>query len=215
MLLKRMYTGKLSLAYTYWLFCFALCNLILGSSTAYIAIQYFQLTFSNIGLALVNLFFLLAGFITLITSIGVWRCVSFYEGNWLFGLLARIAACFNLLLFAGCLMLIKDFDKTLQRELAIQNRELPKMLDDHTRLNRVERVLDVVYYHYTLTTVDYNAIDVLGYEADLTKRLTQIACNDAITMTILESGLTLRYDYDDKYDQPMFVISIISQDCTY
>lgn len=117
----------------------------------------------------------------------------------------------------------------LSGAVTLANQQLPRMVDELTRLDRMSsgpgRVLT---YHYTLVgyyepvanpdgVIDpFDRIDPLGIRTDLDgykARLTQRACESPSTRSFLADKVTIIYRYNDANGRQFFDVTIPPERC--
>ncbi|MGO1073569.1 hypothetical protein [Lysobacter sp. CA199] len=155
------------------------------------------------------------------------------------GILGGVAAVVVVLLamgvgkFAGRAGAEALFDETTGDDLLaavmLTNQQLPRMVDETARLDRVSHEPGrVLTYHYTLMgyyapianpdgIVDpFDRVDPLGIRADLDgykERLVQGACKSPSIRSFLKNKMTVVYHYNDANGRKFFDVAIPPERC--
>jgi hypothetical protein len=93
------------------------------------------------------------------------------------------------------------------------NRKLPMMVDSETRLVKTTGSQSLFTYQYTMVNIGSSDIDAGRLSAALEPEIAGKACADSSMREILNSGVTLRYSYDDKYGTHVADVDITAGDC--
>lgn len=159
--------------------------------------------------------------------------------NKLWGVIGGVAVVVVLLLGIGVGKLAGRggaeavFDATTEEGLAkavtLTNQQLPRMVDESTRLDRVSREPGrVLTYHYTLVgyyepnpdpsgLIDpFEAVDPLRIYDDLDgfkSRIANGACESPSTRAFLADKVTVVYQYSDVHARKRFDVTITPERC--
>jgi hypothetical protein len=93
------------------------------------------------------------------------------------------------------------------------NRDLPRKLNAETEFLSVEGKAQLLIYHYVLTNADGSQIDRSQFKAEMRPQLVRGACEYGATRTLLDHGVTLRYDYKNRLNVDSISIDISRSDC--
>ncbi|MGO1000768.1 hypothetical protein [Lysobacter sp. CA196] len=120
-------------------------------------------------------------------------------------------------------------DESLSTAITLTNQQLPRMVDEATRLDRVSSGSGrVLTYHYTLVGYyepnpdpsglinPYKATDPLRIYDDLEgfkARIAQGACESPSTRAFLSKKLTVVYQYRDVHARKLFDVTITPEGC--
>lgn len=96
-----------------------------------------------------------------------------------------------------------------------ENRKLPAMLDDVTRLDRLSIGPGVrTNYHHTLVSVQVGEIDKSYLSGFLRSQISSKVCANGDMRTVMRNGGTYSYIYRDKNGVDIFQIDLSESDCS-
>lgn len=103
-------------------------------------------------------------------------------------------------------------DQILQLDATIAglNKDLPKMIDLVTRLNKIE-VTDQGFVFLETITVKVDNPDVL--QTNVKPSIAKGLCEDANTLSVLKSGRSYHYVYSDSDGKALGDVVITKADC--
>lgn len=234
-IIVRLWRGEVPLWKTYWLYG-SLAGVIINLSVTWLTYQiyYYRSNASDLSkfdvYAISYTILVIITLYTLLITVGVWRSANNYRvlhpAKRIYATFAQIAAVLGALAFVGSIA--KAFDNTnnsidavlksgtpeerlqLDAMLAGMNKDLPKMIDSVTRLDRV--ALDANGYTYFETiTVKLDSPDVLHTRVKPT--IAKGLCGGADTLSNLKSGLSFHYVYSDNEGKHIGDILVTKADC--
>lgn len=101
--------------------------------------------------------------------------------------------------------------ESLQPAADTLNKTLPKMVDGETRLDKATADTWLLTYHYTLTAVSREGMDIDAYRA---KQLSSVAKHACLQYKDpFDSGVKMRYVYQDKAGLPLFDMTLDAAAC--
>ena len=152
-----LFRGDVPLATTYWVFGVLFGNIGFSLIIKNIYKHDLSMLKTPIGIWSMGLFFCFIVIYSLFISIAVWRSAGKYQGNKLWGILARATVALNLIWFlVGFLSGFQQArNKTdgLLAELDRINQRLPLMLDNDTRLDHIDMKDMNIYQNYILVNL--------------------------------------------------------------
>ena len=163
-------------------------------------------------------------FYTLLTSLGyvyiffiivsTFRSAVKYNGNKAWKVLVIIICIASVGKF--CQAFIEGYSggvQSVSEELKELNRDLPKLIDDNTRLDYVTEMDKDIHFNLTLVKYLISDLDLTELQIMLTTRIRTIACNDTSLKPLLNKGKKMVYQYYDKTGRPAIIITISKSDC--
>lgn len=228
----RLWRGDVPLWKTYWIYG-VLIGVILNISVTWVLYQsyYYAEDFSQFDRYSIS-YFLLAVILlySLLVYVGVWRSANNYRklyptkrGN---AVLAQIAVVLSALAATG--QLANSFNNTnnsidairksgspdqrlkLEATIAGLNKDLPKMIDSITRLNKID-INDRENTYFETITVQLDNPDVL--QTRIKPSIAKGLCGQTGTLSTLKDGRNYHYVYSDSDGKPLGDIVITKADC--
>ncbi len=93
------------------------------------------------------------------------------------------------------------------------NKELPKMVDEYTRLDNIVTENDIFQYNYTLINANFKDVSKQELRNSLNEKLTNFVCQDQAMKVFVKNYITVNYAYFDKTGKEITVISIPPSNC--
>ena len=213
--LVRLWRGELSLPTTYWLWGILASIPVTAVATALISAAEESDASGKVALALSGLAVLLAWMAFIYPSI--WRSATRYSAThpgkrW--GGVVKVVLCL------GALSTMAQIGQSLTADaptasidaaVARANADTPKMVEDHVRLDRFERVDRSIVAQYTvLGDTQKPSEDAL---LKLTDSVRADVCANAEARKVLASVDHMERRYFNEQHQPLMTISIAEQSC--
>lgn len=228
----RLWRGDVPLWKTYWIYG-ALVGAILNILLTIWLYQrsYYAEAFSKFDQYFISYFFLAVIIVySILISVGIWRSANKYRNLYptkrVNAALAKFAVFFGALAAVG--QFAKSFDNTsnsideirksgspdqrlqLEATIAGLNKDLPKMIDTITRLNKID-INDRENIYFETVTVQLDNLDVL--QTRVKPSIAKGLCAQAGTLSALKDGRSYHYVYADSDGKPLGDIVITKADC--
>ena len=212
-----LFRGDVPLATTYWVFGVLFGNIGFSLILRNIYKHDLPMLKTPVGIWSMGLFFCFIVIYSLFISIAVWRSAGKYQGNKLWGILARATVALNLIWFlVGFLSGFQQArNKTdgLLAELDRINQRLPLMLDNDTRLDHIDMKDMNIYQNYTLVNLSTDQIDKDQFISIMSKEIKDGQCQDQARHNLMKDGMTFIFSYRDKAHQKVAEIPVVVSDC--
>lgn len=126
-----------------------------------------------------------------------------------------ISLLLALLPLAGCDNAASHVNKQLESMIAENNKTLPKMLDDDTRLELLEKIPDLVGVNYRYVMVNANTEDInVNNLAALQPIVRSNVCSLKGMDFIIDNEVVMRYSYYSKKGDFVYSFDITpAKDC--
>jgi len=98
----------------------------------------------------------------------------------------------------------------IQKDL---NKDLPRMLDDETRLDSIVALNNDILYRHTLVNLDASAVDVNVFVGNMKKYLSSALCGKQNTRDMLDKNYSYRYEYCDRNGVYLCVVGVTKTNC--
>lgn len=230
--LARLWRGDIPLWKSYWLYG-SLAGIILNVIVTLTVYQtaYYAENFSKFDLYLISyLLIVITILYSVIVFVAIWRSANKYRAlypekrGW--ATLAQVAVVLGGLSLIGSLAntflnsgkTIDEIKKTgattermqLQATIAGLNKDLPKMIDSITRLNKIDINDSGFVYFETITT---NLDDTTLLQKRVKPNIAKGLCAHPDTFEHLKDGLSFRYVYSDGDGKHLDDVVITKADC--
>jgi hypothetical protein len=106
---------------------------------------------------------------------------------------------------------------SLAEDARLLSRDLPMMVDDETQLVKVTSGYLLVNYHYVLTEVSIDGVDLSLFDdvrSGMFKGLAEDACSNEYLVNLLDQNVSVKYTYADSNNEPIWDFSIHKSDCS-
>ena len=103
----------------------------------------------------------------------------------------------------------------LAKVAAQANKDLPKMVDNETRLVRIDSTGLTLVYHYEMPNVSASGLDLPVFHETLLPQVRSKTCaQQEVRSMFLDNGDTLRYEYVDRDGVRLTSFDLTQEDCT-
>lgn len=106
-----------------------------------------------------------------------------------------------------------DLALVLQGTAKMTNKQLPIMVDDETKLERVSSEGNTLTYHYELVNYISTELDADALAHSIKPMVTQQTCSMAKLKSILYQGGSVSYQYNGKDKKPILIVNINNNSC--
>jgi hypothetical protein len=229
----RLWRGDVPLWKTYWIYG-SVVGAILGVSIRLLLYRYYYYYLEDLSTfdryAISYLLFAVIILYSLLIFVGVWRSANKYRKSYPqkrgYAALAQTAVVFGALGTVGSF--VRGFtdknesidairksgtpDQRLQLDATIAglNKDLPKMIDSVTRLNKID-VSDQGLVYFETITVKLDSPDVI--QTGVKPSIIRGVCGQADTLSILKDGFSFHYVYSDSDGKALGDVVITKADC--
>ena len=214
--ISRLFNGDISLSVTYWVFGVIIGNVVLGTLYSLIDAKYFEIA-SKIGTLPINIFIIITLAYNIFILIAIYRSAVKYNGNKIWSILARILVIINTIFSIGVLVAtfsqITDPNIFIKRDISMLNRDLPKMIDKDTRLDKVILIDKDISFNYTMVNLLATDLDIPKVESMMSANIKLEQCQNDGLKPILDEGRKLIYMYVDKEANAITKIIVSKEDC--
>lgn len=93
------------------------------------------------------------------------------------------------------------------------NKELPKKIDNETRIDSLSAGNKKMTYHYTVLSGRAVDFDHFKFSEIMTTRLSTAACNSDDLKPVFRAGITVSYDYKGFDGLPIATIDVTPSQC--
>ena len=93
------------------------------------------------------------------------------------------------------------------------NKQLPMMIDKHTRMDNVFGTEKNITYKYTLININYGDFTAKQVENSLKENIKNSVCTSPNTKIFPDNGVTMNYSYYSKKGKYITKIIITPKDC--
>lgn len=214
--ITRLFNGDISLAVTYWIFGVIIGNVIFGTLYSVIESKYIEIV-SKIGTLPINIFIIITLAYNIFILIAIYRSAVKYNGNKIWSILARILVIINTIFSIGVLVVtfrqITDPNIFIKRDISMLNKNLPKMIDKDTRLDKVILIDKDISFNYTMVNLLATDLDIPKVESMMSANIKLEQCQNDGLKPILDEGRKLIYMYVDKEANAITKIIVSKEDC--
>jgi len=219
-LIARLWRGNVSLFKTYW--GFGVLGGILLNIAYFLFVEnnYMRIASLRYGEYIFYAISILAVLYSIFILIAIWRSAGKYTGRRLWSILARIAVILGFIQVAGAIAktvntLNVDTIAGIREQLATANRSLPIMVDEITRLDRLDLVGRKITYSYTLLGKSRSDFNLEEFSASINSSIRAGQCEDDTTKQFLNEVDQVSYVYRDKDGMPLARVDITKADCAF
>lgn len=214
-LIKRLFRGDISLPITYWVFGVG-SGLMIRLGYFLIEKNFIKILMYEYGLLFIKAFNILTLLISLFIIIAIWRSANKYTESPGWALVAKIVMVLNIMVLLVSLynQYTMDPEAALQSEISLSNKNLPFMVDEQTRLDKMSLNNHNIHYHYTILDLEKSEIDQNFFKVNMHKILAENSCGDAESLELLKEGRKLIFNYNDKNDAFVTDITVENYDCS-
>jgi cell division protein FtsB len=214
--ITRLFNGDISLAVTYWVFGVIIGNVIFGTLYSVIDSKYIEIV-AKIGTLPIIIFIVITFAYNFFVLIAIYRSAVKYDGNKIWSILARILVIINTIFSIGVLVAtfvqITDSNMFIKRDISMLNKNLPKMIDKDTRLDKVILIDKDISFNYTMVNLLAADLDIPKLESIMAPNIKLEQCQNDGLKPILDEGRKLIYVYVDKEANAITKIIVSKEDC--
>jgi len=213
----RLFNGDISLPVTYWVFVVLIGNFAFQIVNKIIEFNYTDIITTQTGSWSVMAFYWVAIGYTIFMLIATWRSAGKFQGNAIWGRVARFVVVLGTLVLVGNfiagLQQDSDTDLALREGIKTINKSLPTMIDKDTRLDHASIQDRDLYYNYTLVNWSVDNLDITRFTSVMTPKLKTAQCVEEESRALLNAGRKVVYMYRDKASEPVAKIVVEKSDC--
>ncbi len=133
------------------------------------------------------------------------------------GVLVGIFSSFILMQLTEGVAAYNDELKVMERDQVVENsnKELPKMVDEETRLDMVsiDQGLNNYYFYMTGVNLLTSEADIDFMDENYKEIIIPSACSNSTLQVLLAENYTINYVYKDKLGVPIRTYLVSSKDC--
>lgn len=97
----------------------------------------------------------------------------------------------------------------------ITNADLPKQMDEETRVDTTFVQGNTFHYKYTLVRYNYEQLDRDILATELTKPITERTCQNKLLEHFLGRGATIVHSYLSRDAKPVLIVSVAASQCRH
>lgn len=214
--LQRLKKGELSLAFTFWVVAVLGDLFLLGIVYLANQIDYSTHDWAWLERGMSRAYFLVIGY-GLFAMVAVWRCGDKYKGGFHWVVFARLTVLFatGVVVFLSWLGLghVEASRMTIAQKVEAINSQLPKMVDEMTRMDVLTMDGDHINNVYTLIHLPEQGINVEAFQQFMGKQLRQQACSNKVMREFLDVGKELDFYYKNADGDLLASYSLHESDC--